>query len=547
MKSKINIISLLISAVTIAACSSALDENPKGKLYPSELLSSGELAQNSINSLYGILVDQSRGSLSNVNTHGITPAAQRYISYLCDVPGEDIWISNTGNVSRTSIDLFTHTYDGNDNIDRMYYSFYKAIKDCNYVIVGLKDADYTDDPMFGGDKESAKQFVLRGIGQALAIRSYVYFYLVRLFGDVGVVPEDLVIDGTMKLVRSPMATVYHDHIIPDLLTAISYLGNMPAGDGDITRITADACRALLAEVYLTMAGRIYDEGVSDAFVNDQLKTRTDFYEECVRYCSLLENKYNLYSDFSKLFTVEGNHSEEAIWEVQTQNNQFPMEGAPVRKDDNFAGLYPYVNSSGKVQTVEGYGRYSMAQVLHDLYDSSYDHRLDNVVEVSNSYNKGIVPIKTWRTLKYCDETIIQRQKYSLGNSNVAWKCIRYAHVLLMRAEALNELGRTNEAIIYLDMVRKRAYKGNESHIPLAPTDQKEFREFIWKERRKELFGECYRYFDMQRTNTLKYAENEPAGTRHDIYPEVLEKHYLFPIPKIAFEYNPDLGEQNAGW
>ena len=547
MKTKLNIVLLAACIFVFGACSDLLDEEPKGSLYPNELLSSADLAESSINALYGILVSESRGTLSNVNTHGITPAAQRYISYLCDVPGEDIWISNTGNVSRTAIDMFTHTYDGNDNLDRMYYSFYKAIKDCNFVIVGLKDADYTNDPMFAGDKDAADLFTSRGIGQALAIRSYVYFYLVRLFGDVAVVPEEMVIDGSMKLARKPMPLVYHDHIIPDLLSAIDYLGDMPAGSGDITRITADACRALLAEVYLTMAGRVYDKGISEAFANDQLKTKADFYTECVRYCSMLESKYDLHPDFEGLFTVAGNHSSESVWEVQTLRNQFPMEGAPVRTDDNFAGLFPYINSTGATQTVEGYGRYSMAKILYDMYDPQYDHRLDNVIEITNTYNKDVEPITTWRSLKYCDETITQRQKYSLGDSNAAWKCIRYAHVLLMRAEALNELDRTDEAVDFLDKVRKRAYKGNESYIPSVSTEKADFREFVWKERRKEFFGECYRYFDMQRTNTLHYAQNEPAGTKHDMYPEVLEKHYLFPIPKIAFEYNPDLGSQNPGW
>lgn len=535
------------SLLMLPACSDVLDEDPKGSLYPYELLSDATLAETTINSLYGILVTEYRGALSKVETHGITPAAQRYISYLCDVPGEDMWISNTTNVSRTSIDMFTHTYDGNDNIDRMYYSLYKGIKDCNFVLQGLNKADYTDDPVFKGDREASERFIAQGKGQALAIRSYVYFYLTRLFGDVAVVPEEMIIEDDMRISRKPMPEVYRDHIIPDLLQAIDWLDDLPAGTGELTRITANACRALLAEVYLTMAGRIYDKGIREAFANETVKTRDDFYRECVRYCALLETAYELHPDFGELFTLAGNHSKESIWEVQTKRNQYPMEGAPVRIDDNFPGLYPYTNSSGATQTVEGYGRYCMANVLYELYDAEYDHRLDNVVEISNTYNKDVEPITTWRSLKYCDETIILRQKYSLGDSNVAWKCIRYAHVLLMRAEALNELGLTGEAAAFLDLVRGRAYKGNEDKIPVAPDGQKEFREFVWEERRKELFGECYRYFDMQRTNTLHYAQNEPAGTRHDIIPEVEEKHYLFPIPKIAFEYNPQLGIQNPGW
>lgn len=547
MKTIYKIYSLLSCLLLLLSCSDALDENPRGQLFPGELLSTAKLAENSINSLYGILVNESRGTLSNVITHGITPASQRYISYLCDVMGEDMWISNTGNVSRTSIDLFTHSNDGNDNLDRMYYSFYKAIKDCNFVIVGLKNADYTNDPMFGGDKEKAEQFRRQGLGQALAIRSYVYFYVTRLFGDAAVVPEELVIKDEMKISRQPMPGIYHDHIIPDLNQAIEYLGDMPAGSSDITRITANAARAILAEVYLTMAGRIYDKGISEAFANDKLKSKADFYGECVSLCETLEGKYELHPDFEELFTVAGNYSKESVWEVQTLRNQFPMESAPVCTDDNFSGLYPYVSGSGEIQTVEGYGRYCIANVLYDLYEKPYDHRLDNVVEITNTYNKDVLPITTWRSLKYCDKTIIDRQKYSLGDSNAAWKCIRYAHVLLMCAEALNELGRTSEATIYLNRVRHRAYRDHLDKIPTAPTDPAGFREFVWKERRKELFGECYRYFDMQRTNTLHYASKEPAGTKHDTYPVVEEKHYLFPIPKIAFDYNPELGDQNPGW
>jgi starch-binding outer membrane protein, SusD/RagB family len=549
MVMKLNSFFILIYVVIFffASCDGFLEENPKGHLFPTEILSTAQMAESSVNSLYGVLTQEFRGTLSNVATHGVTPAAQRYASYLKDVPGEDIWVSNTGNVARTSIDMFTHSHEGNDNIDRMYYSYYRGIKDCNFVILGLKNADFSNDPIFRGDIEAATRFKNQCMGQALGIRSYLYFDLVRLFGDVAVVPEELVIGDDLIISRKPMPLVYRDVIISDLNKAIELLGDMPSHSGAISRVTADACRAMLAEVYLTIAGRVYDKGISEAFISEVLNTKSDFYNECVRLCEALENKYSLYPNFRKLFTVEGNFSNEAVWEVQVTRNLFPMEGSPSKINDNFAGLFPFVSATGSIQTVDGWGRYSMARVLYEMYDKEYDTRLENVVEVSNTFNADTNPIQTWRSLKYADSTIINRQRYDLSDSNVAWKLIRYAHVLLMRAEALNELGRTNEATLFLDEVRKRAYRGNVDKIPSAPYDQSEFREFVWKERRKEFFGECYRYFDMQRTNTLHYAATQPAGSKNDIYPIVLEKHYLFPIPQIAFEYNPQLGTQNSGW
>ena len=547
MKTTIKLYILLGITVGAFSCQDVLDENPRGQLYPTEILSSVSMAESTVSALYGILVSESRGGLSGVATHGVTPAAQRYASYLKDVPGEDLWVSNTGQVSRTAIDMFTHTYDGNDNLDRMYYSYYRGIKDCNFVINGLKNADFSDEQPFNGDREAAEKYRLQCIGQALAIRSYLYFDLVRLWGDVAVVPEELVIDNDMKISRQAMPSVYRDVIIPDFWKAIEQLGDLEAGDGALTRITADACKALLAEVYLTIAGRVYDKGIAEAFAGENLKTRADFYGECVRLCAELEGKYTLHPHFAELFTILGNHSSESVWEVQTLRNNFPMEGAPVSLSDNIR-LFPYIaNGITQYLTDASYGRWCIANVLYEMYDPVYDTRLENVVAISNTYNADIPPITTWRTLKYCDETVISRQKYSLIDSNTAWKCIRYAHVLLMRAEALNELGRTAEAGIFLDEVRKRAYRGNVDKIPAAPVLQPDFRKEVWEERRKELFGECYRYFDMQRTNTLHYAEMEPAGSKHDTYPVVEEKHYLFPIPKIAFDNNPQLGDQNPGW
>lgn len=546
MKPIYKILLALLIIVSLSSCEDALKENPKGRLYPSELLSTAELAQSNINSLYGIFVAGTRGSLSGVMTHGITPASQRYITYLTDVPGEDIWVSNTNNVARTSIDMFTYSNNGNDNIDRMYYSFYQAIKDCNFSINGLNNRLLDADPMFKGDTAQAEQFRKRCLGQALAIRAYVYFYAVRLFGDAVVVPEELIIDNNMMLKRQNFATIYRDVIIPDLRLAIDYLGDMPAGSSGFSRITANAAKAILAEVYLTIAGRVYDKGISTAFSSETFKTKQDFYSECVRLCAELDGQYSLYPNFAKLFTVDGNFSTESVFEVQTETNQFAWETMPEKIADNTSGLYPYTAADGTIQTISGYGRYCMADVLYNQYDQKYDKRLENVVAVKNTYISG-VEIDTHRSLKYCDSTTMSRQKYSPGDSRVAWKVIRYATVLLMRAEALNEMGKTTEAAPFLLEVRKRAYRGNEDKIEPAPTDQNAFRQAVWLERRKELYGEQYRYFDMQRTNTLYLASTEPAGARHDLFPVVEEKHYLFPLPKIAFEYNPNLGDQNPGW
>ncbi|HSD07811.1 RagB/SusD family nutrient uptake outer membrane protein, partial [Flavobacterium sp.] len=114
--------------------------------------------------------------------------------------------------------------------------------------------------------------------------------------------------------------------------------------------------------------------------------------------------------------------------------------------------------------------------------------------------------------------------------------IRYAEVLLMKAEALNELGQTSQAIPLLNQVRNRAKLPNTTF-----TSQADIRTAIWRERRVELAMEFDRYFDLVRTGQAKAA----FAADGKVFTE--GKNELFPIPDLFIKETGGLSKQNPGY
>src|SRR5699024_258379 len=124
-----------------------------------------------------------------------------------------------------------------------------------------------------------------------------------------------------------------------------------------------------------------------------------------------------------------------------------------------------------------------------------------------------------------------------GDKNI--RVLRYAEVLLIKAEAANELGRTDEALTALNKVRKRV-----NLYPVNFSDQAALRKAIWKERRLEHAFEHDRWFDLLRTSqaaeAIQSSTNDKARANFD------EHFTLFPIPDDQLRKTPEM-EQNPGY
>jgi hypothetical protein len=120
------------------------------------------------------------------------------------------------------------------------------------------------------------------------------------------------------------------------------------------------------------------------------------------------------------------------------------------------------------------------------------------------------------------------------------RIIRYADVLLMAAEALNENDKPAQALVYLNMVRERARQGNSSILPdVIVTEKNALRDKIMFERRQELALEGLRFWDLVRTGRAPEVLG-PLGF-------VEGKHELLPIPQPQIDISQGVITQNPNY
>lgn len=414
-----------------------------------------------------------------------------------DIRGDDSWQAIYKNNSQSYSDAFV-TNSSDPLMNSTWQNYYQAIFRINTILSKIQNADVSIVP----NKE-------RYIAEAKFLRALCYFDLVRIFGDVPLVTTPLSIDEGYKTPREKVNNIYTQVIIPDLSTAENGLPASYSGS-DVGRPTKGAAKAILGRVYLTIKD----------FQNAEAKLK-----EVTQMNYVLLPNYNDLFDYTKdehhseyIFDIE---YEEGIGEGNKFTNAFAPNSQPFTNFFNIGG-------NGDEQN-------SPTQVLIDLFDP-HDRRKDITVGVTGGfYNADSVfislPSNTNQTYTKKYITAVTAANDSKAN----WKVIRYADVLLMYAEALNENGKTEEALTYLNQVRSRAGLTGYSNLTKDVA-----REKIYLERRLELSFEGVRWFDLLRT-----------GRAYDIMKEYGMQPYMtvFPIPLSQVELINDASifPQNEGY
>ena len=254
-------------------------------------------------------------------------------------------------------------------------------------------------------------------------------------------------------------------------------------------------------------------------------------------------EFHLYPDFQDNFIISKKHGIESVvsinygapdlWKSQFNVSLLPAE---IRQYSPGGNEGPSNANSWIVPTEELYNSFAEGDVRRDvtiMKDFTYSDGSTLVFAESARY--------PYYFCKYWD-----REAEPMGqNSEQNYPYMRYSEVLLMYAEALNEVndGPTTEAYEAINKVRDRAFKDNGSgEHDLKNLDYKEFRKAILDERRWELVLEGSRWFDLVRLSTDFAAEIK--RTKPDSYVE--EKHKLYPIPQYERLLN-DRITQNDGY
>lgn len=397
-----------------------------------------------------------------------------------------------GNLPDAELDQFKMS-STNDIIRVMWLDSYKGILACNAVLDHIAGADMGD-PL-------RQQFT----GEVKFLRSLMYFNLVRTFGDVPLVlSETKSISEGYKQSRIPKAEVY-DQIIADLTEAEQKLPLSYSGS-NIGRATKGAAKALLGKVYLTLA--------DFAKAKDKLKEVID------------HGNYKLLDDYAALWLTTNANHQESIFEVQFKKGG---TGTGSSFYNNFA---PRNSGTAVVKIGFAGGRNLPTSDLVNAYEKG-DGRKALSLATGYTDAQGVF-IPDPYTLKYQDTP------FADGDADNNWTVLRYADVLLMYAEALNEVnnGPTTEAYAAIDAVRKRA-----SLAPLASGLSKAaFALAIEHERQVELAFEGHRWFDLVRTGRAVAVMNQ-----HFKAPVVQDFNAVFPIPQTQIDVNPAGIKQNPGY
>ncbi|GAA4942474.1 RagB/SusD family nutrient uptake outer membrane protein [Algibacter agarivorans] len=428
------------------------------------------------------------------------------------------------------------TFQGNPG-DRWatepWQELYKSIARCNNIIINVTEEGISDTTT----RENL-------VGQAYFLRAFDYWYLANLYGNVPLITDLPDLDNL--LVKQVNTDAVWKQIISDLEMAESMLPENWTGD-NLGRPTSGAATALKGKSYLFMK----EYGLAATALNS------------------LVGKYSLLpaAQFGDNFTTTNENNSESVFELQFLGQDTFVWGSDIPGTGSMGNFHidyaPPSKSPDRSHVVNPW--------LKDLFEANgdtarrnetlvYDYpgatgyggvafATDMVDDIIAANDAGVEPIFS---RKYSGMDLGERDAVDFLGTNVGnnWRIIRYADVLLMLAEALNEDGSTAEAIPHFDEVRDRA--GLSLIADTNPTiSQADMRQAIIEERAMELAGEGHRFFDLVRWGLAD--DYMGATSLHGAHPKSLSggsfengKHELIWIPNSERDANPTL-DQNPGY
>jgi hypothetical protein len=329
-------------------------------------------------------------------------------------------------------------------------------------------------------------------GEALFLRALHYFNLVRLWGPVPLVTHVVTSAQALQLKRDSVSAIYQQ-IEADLTFAVA---NLPASytGADVGRVTTGAASGLLGKVYLYEHKYAQSAAALQAVINSGV--------------------FSLQSNIATVFTAK--YNSEILFAVRYASGITGQDHAFWFGDNN---NLPTIESS----IVRAYAAGDLRKTLTDA-------------------------IKPAGLSFTCPRKYVDAPDAS-NNSGVDFPTLRYADVLLMEAEALNEQAYGTTAFSFLNQVRQRA--GLAALTAADLPDQASFRQEVYLERRLELPFECDRWFDLVRTGNAIAAIAADAGKEVVTgTPIVIDAHqFVYPIPasELNIINNPTNFPQNPGY
>ncbi|WP_066220410.1 RagB/SusD family nutrient uptake outer membrane protein [Formosa haliotis] len=507
---------LLMIGLSIVGCSD-LEEEPVGILTPTGFFKTTDDIQTAINATYGHMInEQFWGRKFSISLMLLSDMASL----------------NTTETRRVQMNDLDNLSD-NEMIQNYWPRTYQAIAAANDAIEGASEVD---------EDESVKNPV---VAQAYFIRAFLYFHLVRQFGDIPYLDKRATAED-ITISKTPADEVYAK-IISDLEYAEAWL---PETTSSAAIPSKGAATSYLALVHLTMAGT----------------SGTEHFQQAYDYATKVINSgiYSLDSDFQNLFNADViDGSPEPIFALDYNNVEAEDNGydqlAPMTDirgaDRNEGGGWSIVSPTLKVYTTWPAEDYRRAVSLED--EMTINGNLEPYTNFTISGHSAA------RNSPYIAKYARFPGPFARINARATshnYSMMRYAEVLLIAAEAAVEIGDNASALMYLNQVRARARQGGvtqngsfeavtvpASAVPADATGTVTVAEIL-EERRYELAFEGKRWYDIVR--------RKMGGAPYNVYgadglegskPAFNENKYLLPLPVRELERNPNLLPQNPGY
>ena len=428
--------------------------------------------------------------------------------------GTDECVS-TESISKYNVSNYDYT-NTSSMLNSTYTSMYKAIEYANVCIKNLPAMSVSE----------GEQTKLNGLlGEAFAIRAYTYWCIVRFYGDVpytDVPTSDLTTYSSSRVSRD----IIYDNCVADLQRAVELLPWYDEGYLKTPeRISKNAAYGILPRVALYAAGYSlrwdlntvpYDKATVKIAQRDDTERIRELYQIAADACKavIVHGKNGLLDDYDQIFRDLGNqtYNEETIFEF----GSYGPNGTNVR-----TGYTNGIPTSGQDNSTGGMGKGGGAMIAMPTFYFEFDkddQRRD--VSICNyglklSSNGNEYQMNTFAGMGVGKYRINWKSEKGTKDDrrDINWPLLRYADVLLMYAEALNELnnGATVEAVNAVKQVRMRAFRNDEDKIGTIPTSYEDFRNYIIKERKLELSNEGLRKSDLARWGILvDYLTEEKA-------------------------------------
>ena len=487
MKLKYNLIAIALLGFSFSSCSDFLEQNPQTDLSENDFYKTADDILSAVNGVYSSL--QEGDIYGNWYVFG-------------EIPSDNTRNQLSGSVTtQKEFDQF-YIDTQNSMLAKFWKAAYKVINRTNTVLGRIDGIEI--------NTELANRYKL----ECKFIRALMYFNLVRVYGDVPLVLKEISISESYDILREPKENVYNQ-IIADLKEAqdlpVSY---STAEDG---RATQGAAKALLANVYMTLHKYAEAETILAEIINSG------------QY-SLLENtpgSLNI-DGYKNVFSPVNHNSKEGIFEIQFLKGGYG-EGS------NYANNFAPENSGTNVVAVGGTGGNNIPEM--DIYNAYEEGDLRRDFSMSLGYydnRKNNEWVESRYVCKFMDVP------YQNNDASNNYPVIRYADVILMYAEALNQNGKTAEACKYLNMTRRRGfgYQTTEtSPVDLQTTDKAQFALMVEQERRVELAFENHRWFDLIRTGRAVEVMKSKGFSLN-------ETNLICPIPQKQIDVNPKLTQND---